>query len=146
MGWLEASLVWLLRKVGKATEGLPTAANLQRQLDDANKRLDEVTRERDDARAQVVKLQAEVARLKPGELAPEAEKILVWLFGRVDEVPESQLRTQNRADGLKDSMAQYHLDRLKEGNYIIVNFDRYQLSSRGRAYVVENVLHKGSRQ
>ncbi len=136
MEWLTGFLTWRLRKLGKATEGLPTLANLQQQLDD-------VTRERDEALTRVDILQAELARLKPAELMEmgEAGHILMVLFDHGREVSRHELmRTADWGMGLKESNAMYHLDRLIEEEYVRRKGGRYSLTAKGRAFVVENDL------
>ena len=53
---------------------------------------------------------------------------------------EPELLEYTRPAGLKDSLTKYHLDKLIAARYVDCDNDRYYITSKGRAYVVENDL------
>jgi hypothetical protein len=142
MGWLQDML-----------KEVPLSAVLQDRIKSAEERFEKASRENDDYKRRIARLERENEALRaqvptaaqPG-LEDDTERVLVYMF-RATELENRDVGNMARGLNMERGVLQYHLDRLRGARLADISGANYghdhthwALEPAGRRYVVERKL------
>jgi len=142
MGWLQDML-----------KEVPLSADLQGRVKLAEERFEKASRENDDYKRRITRLERENEALRaqipaaaPPGLDDDTERVLVYMF-RATELEDRDVGNMARGLNMERGVLQYHLDRLRGGGLADISGVNYAhdhtywtLEPAGRQYVVERKL------